>query len=82
MSDFVIDPPVHLRAHPEVAVRSLDDAAAVVRQYARDPLDSKAESVLHRLEGATGMAQEAEAALAFRAWAESEGILLIPPQGR
>jgi hypothetical protein len=80
MTGFAIHPPVHLRAHPDVAIRSLDEAAAVVRGYARDHFDSKAESLLHRLEGANDLAEAREAALAFRAWAESEGVLLIPPE--
>jgi hypothetical protein len=80
MSGFAIDPPVHLRLHPDVAIRSLDEAAAVVRGYARDGLDFKTESVLHRLEGASTLDEAKEAANAFRAWAESEGVLLIPPE--
>jgi len=82
MSDFIINPPVHLRAQPETAIRSLDEAAAVVRRFARDHRDTRAESVLHRLEGATGLDQEAAAALAFRAWAESAGLLLIPNENQ
>jgi hypothetical protein len=80
MTDFAIDPPVHLRDRPQVAIRSLDEAAKIVRRYARDHLDSKAESVLHRLEGAFTLEGEQDAANAFRAWADSERLLLIPPE--
>ena len=82
MSGFSIDPPVHLRDHPQQAIRSLDAAAVVVRQYARDHLDSGAENVLHRLEGAATLAQARDAAQAFRAWAQREGVLLVPPEDR
>jgi hypothetical protein len=82
MSDFAIHPPVHLRVHPEIAIRSLDAAAAVVRSVARDHLDARAESVLHRLQGAATLEEASDAANAFRAWAEVEGILLIPPEDR
>jgi hypothetical protein len=57
MTGFAIYPPVHLRAHPDVAIRSLDEAAEVVRGYARDHFDSNAESLLHRLEGANDLAR-------------------------
>jgi hypothetical protein len=82
MSAFAIDPPVHLRAHPEQAIRSLDEAADVVRGYAREHFDPATESVLHRLEGAVTLYEAKDAANAFRAWAEHEGMLLIPPEDR
>jgi hypothetical protein len=79
MSDFAIDPPVHLR-EPHQAIRSLDAAAGVVRRYARDHLNTTAESVLHRLEGAVTLSQAADAANAFRSWAQQQGVLLVPPE--
>ena len=82
MSGFSIDPPVHLRDHPQQAIRSLNAAAVVVRQYAREHFDSATENVLHRLEGAATLAQARSAANAFRAWAAREGVLLVPPEDR
>jgi hypothetical protein len=80
MSGYALDPPVHLRAHPQQVIRSLDAAAVVVRQYAREHFDSAAESVLHRLEGAVTPSEAREAANAFRAWADRAGVSLIPPE--
>jgi hypothetical protein len=82
MSDFAIDPPVHLNARPQHAIRSLDEAADVVREYARDHFNPDTEGVLHRLEGAITFDEAKDAANAFRAWADSKGFLLIPPDDR
>ena len=82
MSGFAIDPPVHLRGQPQQAIRSLDMAAVVVRQHAREHLDPSTEGVLRRLEGAVTLSEARAAAKAFRAWAAQEDILLIPPEDR
>jgi hypothetical protein len=74
MSEFVFDPPLRLAGN--VAVRTLDDAAAFTRnsEAARRPMVR--DGVLRRLEAASGFEQERDAANAFRAWIEAEGILL------
>lgn len=75
---FTFDPPLRLPTDPPVIVHDLDDAAEIVRRYARDHADTKAEWVLHRIEGALGAQEERDAGLAFRAWAESAGLLDLP----
>jgi hypothetical protein len=75
---FTFDPPLRLRTDPPVIVRDLDQAAEVVRRYARDHADKNAEGVLHRIEGAAGGEEERDAGLAFRAWAETAGLLELP----
>jgi hypothetical protein len=82
MSDFAINPPVHLREQPEHPIRSLEEAAAVVRRFARDHFDAEAESVLHRIGRAVDFERARQAELAFRAWAGSVGLLLVPPEDR
>ena len=54
-----------------------DDAAAFTRNYkaARQPVIR--DGVLRRLEGASGLEEERNAANAFRAWIEEEGILRL-----
>jgi hypothetical protein len=75
---FSFDPALRLRTDPPASVRDLDEAAELVRRYARDHADKKAEWVLHRIEGATGDEEERDAGLAFRAWAESAGLVDLP----
>jgi hypothetical protein len=75
---FTFDPPLRLRTEPPTGVRDLDQAADIVRRYARDHADTKAEWVLHRIEGAAGDEEERDAGLAFRAWAESAGLVDLP----
>ncbi len=76
MSDFRFTPPLRLAGKLVTTVRSLDDAAAYVRAYkgARRPMTQ--DGVLHRIEGAKSEAEQIEAANAFRAWAEAEGLVI------
>jgi hypothetical protein len=80
MGELAIHPPVHLVIHPDEPIRSLEAAAKVVRRHAREHLDPEAEALLHRIESAATPEQADEAGAAFRAWAEAEGMLLVPPE--
>lgn len=66
MSQFLFDPPLTLKGN--IVVRNLDDAVRFMVGYqgARRPVLQK--SVLHRLEGAVGEAEERDAGYAFRGW--------------
>jgi alpha-ketoglutarate-dependent taurine dioxygenase len=66
-----------IRLAGDVTVRTLDDAAAFTRNYktARQPVIR--DGVLRRLEGASTLEEERNAANAFRAWIEEEGILRL-----
>jgi hypothetical protein len=70
---FALKPPLLLKRG--CVVRTLDDAAEYARtdRIARDAL--RRDGVVHRLEGAHTADQMADAANAFRAWAEGEGLL-------
>jgi hypothetical protein len=72
MSEFVFDPPLRLAG--DVTVRTLDDAAAFTRTYKTAQQPMVRDGVLHRLEGASSPEEERNAANAFRAWVEEEGI--------
>jgi hypothetical protein len=82
MTKPAIDPPVLLATQPNQPIRTLDEAADVVRLYARDHRNVRAEALLHRIEGAVTKEEMETAANGFRAWAEAEGLLLLPPDGR
>ena len=75
MSEFVFDPPLRLAGN--VTVRTLDDAAAFTRNYKTSRQPMVQDGILHRLEAASSQEQERNAANAFRAWVEEEGILLF-----
>ena len=75
---FRFAPPLRLAGKPVATVQSLDEAAAYLRGYkgARWPMTQN--GVLHRIEGAKSEAEQIEAANAFRAWAEAEGLVIKP----
>jgi hypothetical protein len=74
MAEFKFEPPIMLTNN--VSVSTLDDAAECVRTFhgSRRPLVQ--ESVLRRLEGADTPWEQRNAADAFIAWAQDEGLLL------
>jgi hypothetical protein len=82
MASFAFHPPVHLRADPDTAIRSLDEAAEIVRKHAGDHADPRSEGVLHKIEAASSPEQAEAAGQAFRAWAEEQGLLLVPPEDK
>jgi hypothetical protein len=77
MSEFVFDPPLRLAGN--VTVRTLDDAATFTRNYKTSRQPMVHDGVFHRLEAATGLEEERNAANAFRAWIEEEGIVSSQP---
>ena len=77
MSEFVFDPPLRLAGG--AIVHTLDDAAAYTRNYEAARWPMLRDGVLHRLEAATGPEEERNAANAFRAWIEEEGIASSQP---
>ena len=71
------EPPLRLAGTPIVVVRSLDEAAAVLQDYAgRRP--ATRDLILRRLNAASTEQETGEAAKAFRWWAEQEGLLIQP----
>jgi hypothetical protein len=65
---------------PDEPIRSLEAAAKVIRGHAGDHLDRKAQELLHRIKGALTPEEADAAGKAFRAWAEAEGLLPLPPE--
>jgi hypothetical protein len=74
MTEFRFDPPLTLRG--SVVVRNLDDAARFMIGYRESRRPALQTSVLFRLEGAAGEADERHAGYAFRSWAEAEGLIV------
>ncbi len=73
MAEFMFEPP--LRLTRGVTVRTLDQAAAFARNLIDARWPQRRDGVLHYLEGASGHERERDAANAFWAWAEAEGLL-------
>jgi len=82
MAEHAIRPPIRLVIHPDEPIRSLEAAAKVIRRQAGDQLDRKTEELLRRIKGATTLEAADAGGEAFRAWAEAEGLLLVPPERR
>ena len=74
MPEFRFDPPLTLKGN--VVVRNLDDAVRFIIGYREARRPALQTSVLHRLEGAAGEAEERDAGNAFRSWAEAEHLIV------
>jgi hypothetical protein len=74
--EFRFDPPLTLKCN--IVVRNLDDAVRFMVGYRKARRPELLTSVLHRLEGAEGEAEERDAALAFRGWVETEDLMSNP----
>jgi hypothetical protein len=72
-TDFVITPALRLKGG--VVVRTLEQAADFVRHHDRAGNPLQRDGVLHKIEGAFDPQSMQDAANAFRAWAESEGLV-------
>jgi hypothetical protein len=68
MAEHAIHPPIHLVTHTDEPIRSLEAAAKVIRRQ------------LHQIKSAATLEGAEAAGNAFRAWAEAEGLLLVPPE--
>jgi hypothetical protein len=80
MAQFAFHPPVHLRTGPRTAIRSLQQAAQVVREHAREHASGRTYNLLIRIEGAMTLREAQAAGNAFRVWAAAEGLVLVPPE--
>ena len=74
MPEFRFDPPLTLKGN--IVVRNLDDAVRFMIGYREAHRPALQTSVLHRVEGAAGEAEERHAGYAFRGWAEAEGLII------
>ena len=74
MPEFRFDP--HLTLKGNIVVRNLDDAACFLVSYREARRPALQTSVLHRLEGASGEAEERDAGSAFRGWAKAEHLIV------
>ena len=74
MTEFRFDPPVTLKGN--VVVRNLDDAVRFMIGYREARRPALQTSVLFRLEGAAGEAEERHAGYTFRGWAEAEDLII------
>jgi hypothetical protein len=74
MPEFIFDPPLTLKDN--IVVRNLDDAVRFMIGYWEARRPELKTSVLHRLEGAAGEAEERAAGDAFWDWAEAEHLII------
>ena len=74
MPGFRFDPPLTLKGN--IVVRNLDEAVRFIIGYREAHRPELRTSVLHRLEGAAGEAEERAAGDAFRSWAEAEHLII------
>jgi hypothetical protein len=74
MPDYKFNPPLTLKGN--VVVRTLDDAVRFMLAYRQARRRAMQTSVLHRLEGAAGEAEERDAGDAFRGWVEAERLIV------
>jgi hypothetical protein len=81
MAEHAVHRPIHLVAHPDEPIRSLEAAAKVVHRHAGHHLDRNAQDLLQQIKRISTL-QEADAAgRAFGAWTKAQGLLLVPPEG-
>ena len=78
MASYAFHPPLHLKHDPDRAIRSLEEAAEIVRAHT----GAGAEKVLQQIERANSPEKAEAAGRAFRAWTQQEGLLLVPPEDR
>ena len=74
MAEFRFDPPLTLKGN--IVVRNLDDAVRFMIGYREARRPALQTSVLYRIEGAAGEADERHAGDTFRGWAEAEGLII------
>jgi hypothetical protein len=74
MTEFRFDPPLTLKGN--VVVRNLDDAVRFMIGYREARRPALQTSVLFRLEGAAGEAEERHAGYTFLDWAVGEGLII------
>ena len=77
MSDFPIEPELHVRAGRGLTLRTIDEAAEFARKIAADRNNREWDGVLHRLEAVRTREDAREAADALRALLEAEDLLVI-----
>lgn len=74
MPEFRFDPPLILKGN--IVVRNLDDAVRFIVGHPEMRRPALRTSVLQRLEGAIGEAQERDAGYALRGWSEAERLVI------
>lgn len=76
-SAFQLDPALLVRGDGRaVTIRTLDDALAFIESHPLAEASANRQGVIFRLHGATTTGEKAEAADAFRQWAEAAGVLI------
>lgn len=68
MTDFAIDPPLHITGRSGTFVRSTEQAAAFVREHMLRGSGHDTTAILRRLENVRSSEQAKDAAQAFRVW--------------
>jgi hypothetical protein len=71
MSDFAINPPIHVTGRHGTFIRSTKEAAAFVREHILQHYDGQSADVLRRLEAVSSRDEAHSAAVEFRSWIAS-----------
>jgi hypothetical protein len=77
MSDFPIEPELHVRVGRGRTLRSIDEAAEFTRTMAKERNSREWDGVLYRLEAVRTAEDAQDAANALRALLEAEDLLVI-----
>jgi hypothetical protein len=78
MSDFPIEPELHVRVGRGRTLRSIDEAAEFARSLAKERNSREWDGVLYRLEAVRTREDARDAANALRAVLEAEDLLVMP----
>jgi hypothetical protein len=77
MSDFPIEPELHVRTGKGLTLRTIDEAAELARRFAKERNNREWDGVLYRLEAVRTSEDAREAADALRALLEAEDLLVM-----
>jgi hypothetical protein len=77
MSDFPIEPELHVRSGRGLTLRTIDEAAEFARRIAKERNNREWDGVLYRLEAVRTREDAREAADALRALLEAEDLLVM-----
>ncbi len=80
MPETALPSVVHLKAHADEPIRTLEAAAKYVRRHAFEGDQATVNALLRDLEYARRPHEIARATQAFRRWAAKQGLLLVPPE--
>lgn len=86
MASYAIHPPIHLTAHRDEPIRTVEAAATFLERHiednAEEARDPETALLLAELRGASRPAAAEAAGVAFRSWAAAHGLLVEPEEAQ